>query len=139
VARFVGELTQGLRGAGDNPDPATVARWNERATIFTCCWKGRWRLHSAFGSLTKNCGAASIIPEGTMSGGQAQLAILHNLKRLLTGETAINMNVKEMPVPQEAVAAQAKLLEKVTNAYAEDGSLRISVVNDQAGAKKAAG
>jgi len=78
-------------------------------------------------------------PQGHFERETAQLAILHNLKRLLTGETAINMNVKELPVNADAAAAQTKLVEKVAHAYAEDGSLRISVVNDQAGAKKAEG
>jgi len=58
------------------------------------------------------------------------------LNRVLAGETAVNINVKEMPVTPEAAAAQAALLEKLSHAYAEDGSLRISVVNGETGAKK---
>jgi CO/xanthine dehydrogenase FAD-binding subunit len=63
----------------------------------------------------------------------AQLANLQNIKRLLAGETAINMNVKEFPASPEAIAAQTALAQRVAGAYAEDGSLRITVVNDPAG------
>jgi hypothetical protein len=39
----------------------------------------------------------------------AELAILNNLERLLGGETAINMNLKETPVAPDATAAQLAL------------------------------
>jgi hypothetical protein len=36
--------------------------------------------------------------------------ILHNLKRLLAGETAVNVNVREMPTTPEAVKILKKIL-----------------------------
>jgi hypothetical protein len=70
-------------------------------------------------------------PQAHSEREQAQLAILHNLKRLLAGETAINMNVKELPVGPDAAAAQTAFLEKAAKAYSDDGSLKITVTNEE--------
>jgi hypothetical protein len=68
-------------------------------------------------------------PKGHVDREAAQLAILHNLKRLLAGETAINMNVKELPVAPEAAAVQTALLERMAKSYADDGALKITIAS----------
>ena len=75
-------------------------------------------------------------PRGHNEREQAQLAILQNLKLLLGGETAINMRVKELSVTPEAAATQEALQRKVLASYADDGSLKITVVNDGAAPNK---
>ena len=70
-------------------------------------------------------------PRGHSERELAQLAILHNLRLLLTGESAIKMRVTEFPGSPEAAAAQAAVLDKMAKAYTEDGALKVSVVNDE--------
>ena len=83
-------------------------------------------------SPTKSYDEASIIRKATAIANKRSSQFYKNLKRLLEGETAINMNVKEFPSAPEAVAVQSALLERMTKSYAEDGSLKISVMNEEA-------
>jgi hypothetical protein len=46
------------------------------------------------------------------------------------------MRVKELPVTAEAAATQEALQRKLMAAYADDGSLKITVVNDGAATNK---
>ena len=122
-----GELTQGLAGKEQNPDADTLNRWNDR------CNELYVRLESAMATALgyrfsdEELRRGIYYPRGHGERELAQQAILHNLKRLLDGEIAINMRVKEMPVTPEAAAQQSGLLEKMTKAYTDDGSLRTSV------------
>jgi hypothetical protein len=66
-------------------------------------------------------------PRGHGEREVAQLAILHNLKRLLAGETAVNVNVREMPTTPEAI----EILKKISAAHSDEGSLKVSVHDDR--------
>jgi hypothetical protein len=129
-----GELSQGFWIAGGTPD--TIARWNERCADLYVQLESAMAKALGFRFSDEELRRGIYYPQAHSERELAQLVILDGLKRLFAGQTAINMNVKEMPVTAETAAAQTALLKKLTNAYAEDGSLRISVVNDQTGAKK---
>ncbi len=128
-----GELTQGLRDAGPKPQPpAVVHAWNERCNDLYVQLESAMCTALGFRFTDEELRRGIYYPQGHSDREQAQLAILQNLKRLLEGETAINMNVKEFPSAPEAVAVQSALLERMTKSYAEDGSLKISVMNEEA-------
>lgn len=71
-------------------------------------------------------------PQAHVEREAAVLIILDSLKRLLSGQTPINMNVREMPVAPEAAAAQLALLQRASNSYTDEGALRIQVVDNEA-------
>lgn len=122
-----GELTQGLRDAGPNPDQATINAWNDRCREHYVRLEAAMSAALGFRFSDEELRRGIYYPQGHMERENAQLAIMLNLKRLLSGETAINMNVKEMPVTPETAAAQAALLDKMTKAYTADGALKIVV------------
>jgi hypothetical protein len=128
-----GELTQGI--VADTTDPVIIDRWQDRCNEFYVKLESAMADALGFRFTDEELRRGIYYPRGHGEREAAQLAILHNLKRLLAGETAINMKVKEMPVSPEAVAIQSALLEKMTKAYTEDGSLKI-VVSDEASFKK---
>jgi hypothetical protein len=124
-----GELTQGL-GAGDTTDTVIIGRWHDRCNEFYVKLEAAMATALGFSFTDEELGRGIYYPRGHNEREAAQLAILHNLKRLLEGEGAINMKVKEVPVVQEVAAAQSTLLEKMTKAYTDDGALKI-VVGDE--------
>lgn len=123
-----GELTQGLRNAGPNPDTATLNAWNERCAEYYVRLEAAMSAALGFRFTDEELRRGIYYPQGHMERETAQLAILQNLRRLLSGETAINMNVKELPVSPEAGA----LTERMARAYTDDGALKISIVNAEA-------
>lgn len=124
-----GELTQGLRDAGPNPDAVAINAWNDRCRERYVKLEAAMSAALGFRFTEEELRRGIYYPQGHQDREAAQLAILLNLKRLLAGETAINMNVKEFPVSPEAAAAQAVLTEKMAKAYTNEGALRISVVD----------
>jgi hypothetical protein len=125
-----GELTQGLGNAA-NPDGAIVNAWNNRCNELYVALESAMSTALGFSFTDEELRRGIYYPRGHVEREQAQLAILHNLKRLLIGETAINMNVKEFPVAPETAAAQAALFQRVAKSYTDDGTLRISVVDSE--------
>lgn len=120
-----GELTQGLRGNEDTTDSATVNAWTARCNEFYVVLERAMASALGFNFTDEELRRGIYYPRGHGEREAAQGAILKNLKSLLAGETAINMNVKELPVTKEAAAAQAALTERMTKAYTEDGGLKI--------------
>jgi hypothetical protein len=130
-----GELTQGLVGV-DESNQDNVNRWNERVSEFYVQLERAMAKALGYTFTDEQLRRGIYYPRGHNEREQAQLAILHNLKLLLGGETAINMRVKELPVTAEAAATQEALQRKLMAAYADDGSLKITVVNDGAATNK---
>lgn len=124
-----GELTRGLREG--ETDPVLVNAWLGRCNEFYVKLEGAMATALGFQFTDEELRRGIYYPRGHNEREMAQLAILHNLKRLLAGETAINMKVTEFPGSPEAAAAQAALTEKMTRAYTEDGALKI-IVSDEA-------
>ncbi len=122
-----GELTQGLREAGPNPDPTVVNAWHNRCMGFYVQLESAMSAALGFSFTDEELRRGIYYPQAHVDREAAQLAILQNLRRLLTGETAINMNVKQLPITPEAAAAQAALTERMTRAYTEDGALKVVV------------
>jgi len=131
-----GELTQGLAGAGENPDQGTINRWEERCNNLYVELEKAMAAALGYKFTDEELRRGVYYPRGHGEREQARLTILHNLKLLLTGETAINMRVKEMPVAPEAAAAQIALQEKISKSYSDDGSLKITMVNGEVGGRK---
>ena len=123
-----GELTQGLKEG--ETDPILVNAWLGRCNEFYVKLEAAMAAALGFRFTDEELRRGIYYPRGHNEREQAQLAILHNLKRLLAGETAINMKVTEFPGSPEAAAAQAALTEKMTRAYTEDGALKI-IVSDE--------
>jgi hypothetical protein len=120
-----GELTQGLRGNEDTTDQAIINAWQARCNDLYVALERAMASALGFSFTDEELRRGIYYPRGHGEREAAQLAILHNLKRLLNGEIAINMNVKEFPVTPEAAAAQAALTERMTKAYTEDGGLKV--------------
>jgi len=131
-----GELTQGLAGGGENPDQGFVNRWQERCNDRYVDLERAMANALGYKFTDEELRRGIYYPRGHGEREQAQLAILHNLKLLLEGETAINMRVKEMPVTPEVAAAQTALQERIMSSYSDDGSLKITVVNGGSEDKK---
>ena len=123
-----GELTRGLKEG--ETDPILVNAWLGRCNEFYVKLEGAMAMALGFRFTDEELRRGIYYPRGHNEREMAQLAILHNLKRLLGGETAINMKVTEFPGSPEAAAAQAALTEKMTRAYTEDGALKI-IVSDE--------
>lgn len=66
-------------------------------------------------------------PMGHVEREQAQLAILHGLRRILEGNESLRMKITEIPASPEAAELQRTLNEKMAKAYDDDGSLRVRV------------
>jgi hypothetical protein len=126
-----GELTQGLRDAGPDPNAATIGAWNERCREHYVRLESTMATSLGFRFTDEELRRGIYYPQGHQEREAAVLAILHNLKRLLLGETAINMKVKEVPGAPETAAVQAALLERMSRSYADDGSLKVSVVTGE--------
>jgi hypothetical protein len=126
-----GELTQGLRDVGPDPDSATIKAWNER------CSERYVKLESAMASALgfrftdEELRRGICYPQGHSEREQASLAILRDMKNLLAGEGAINMKVKEVPVAPEAAAAQTALMKRLADAYTPGGALRVAIENEE--------
>jgi hypothetical protein len=60
-----------------------------------------------------------------------QDAIRRGVAALLKGESALPMAVKEFPGSPEPTAAQAATMEKISQAYAKDGSLKVTITGDR--------
>jgi hypothetical protein len=91
-----GELTQGLGRAGASPDIDAINRWNERCGEYYVKLESAMAAALGFRFTDEELRRGIYHPIGHSEREMAQLAILHNLKRVLAGETAINMNVKEI-------------------------------------------
>ena len=70
-------------------------------------------------------------PRGHNERETAQLVIMHNLKSLLEGKSALNMRVTELPGSPEAAALQTQLLGNLSRTYTEEGALKVSIVNGE--------
>jgi hypothetical protein len=123
-----GELTRGLKEG--ETDPVLVNAWVGRCNDFYVKLEATMAKALGFHFTDEELRRGIYYPRGHNEREQAQLTILHNLKRLLAGEAAINMRVIEFPGSPEAAAAQAALTEKMTRAYTKDGALKI-VVSDE--------
>ena len=130
-----GELTQGLVGV-DERNQDNINRWNDRVNDFYVQLERAMARALGYKFTDEELRRGIYYPRHHNEREQAQLAILHNLKLLLGGETAINMRVKELPVTAEAAATEEALQRKLMAAYADDGSLKITVVNDGAATNK---
>lgn len=126
-----GALTQGLRDAGPNPDAATIVAWNDRCRELYVELESAMSTALGFHFTDEELRRGIYYPQAHADREQTQLAVLQNFRRLLVGETAINMNVKEFPSAPEAAALQAALLERMSRSYAEDGSLKVSVMSGE--------
>ena len=129
-----GELTRGLKEG--ETDPILVKAWLDKCNEFYVKLEAAMATALGFRFTDEELRRGIYYPRGHNEREQAQLAILHNLKRLLAGETAINMKVTEFPGSPEAAAAQAALTEKMTRAYTEDGALKIIVNENTDGGPK---
>ncbi|MGO9698122.1 MAG: DUF6680 family protein [Xanthobacteraceae bacterium] len=127
-----GELTQGLRAAGPDPDTTTIKAWNDRCSELYVRLEAAMSAALGFRFTDEELRRGIYYPQAHVDREAAQLAILQNLKRLLAGETAINMKVKEVPVSAEAAAVQAVLAEKMAKAYTDDGALKVTMVAQDA-------
>jgi hypothetical protein len=107
-----GELNQGLRAAGPNPDQATINAWHDRCSEYFVRLESAMSAALGYSFTDEELRRGIYYPQAHLERETAQLAILQNLKRLLAGETAVNMRVTELPVAPEAAAAQAAFLEK---------------------------
>jgi hypothetical protein len=68
-------------------------------------------------------------PRGHGELEERQRNILISLERVLSGAQPIPMKVTEVPQSPEATALQATLTDKMTRAYADDGALRVRMVD----------
>lgn len=101
------------------------------AASFTFGSKLRCRAALGFSFTDEELRRGIYYPQGHVDREAVQLAISQNLKRLLAGETALNMNIKEIPATPEAAAVQTALLERMTKSYTDSGSLKVTVVDDE--------
>ena len=115
-----GELTQGLRDG--ETDQTVINAWNSRCNEFYVKLEAALALAVGFRFSDEELRRSIYYPRGHGEREIAQLTIMHNLKRLLEGQSAINMRVTELPSSPEAAAAQTALLEKISKAYTEDGA-----------------
>ncbi len=70
-------------------------------------------------------------PKGRLDLEQTQLAILGGLRQILEGKTSLPMKLTEAPSSAELVESQIAMMKKSANAYAEDGALRVRMVDDK--------
>lgn len=68
-------------------------------------------------------------PRGHGELEERQRKILIFLERILAGDQAIPMKITEAPTSPEAAKLQAQLTEKMVTAYAEDGALKVRIVD----------
>ena len=122
-----GELTRGLKD--EETDPVLVNAWRGKVNEFYVKLEAAMAAALGFRFTDEELRRGIYYPRGHNEREQAHLVILHSLKLLLTGATAIKMNVTEFPTSPEAVAAQVALTEKMTKAFTEDGALKI-VLNE---------
>jgi hypothetical protein len=106
-----GELTQGLRQG--ETDPIALNTWTNRCNEFFVKLEAATAAALGFHFTDEELRRGIYYPRAHGEREAAQWAILYNLKRLLAGETAVNMRVKEMPVIPEAAAAQSVLVERM--------------------------
>jgi hypothetical protein len=66
-------------------------------------------------------------PKGRVDLEQSQLAIIHGLNRIISGEASLPMKITEVPGAGETAKLQTTLNEKMLKAYDEDGSLKVRV------------
>jgi hypothetical protein len=71
-------------------------------------------------------------PKGRVELEQNQLAVLHGLRKLLEGGSALPMKITEAPSSPELLAAQIAMLQNSAKAYGEDGALRVRMVERDA-------
>jgi hypothetical protein len=64
-------------------------------------------------------------PKGKFEVEQAQLGILHGVRSVLEGNTALQMRVVEFPNDPAALAAQATLLQNMGKSYTDKGELKV--------------
>jgi hypothetical protein len=125
-----GELTQGLRDG--ETDAVLVNSWTNRCNDLYVRLEGAMAAALGFKFTDEELRRGIYYPRAHNERELAQQAILHSVKRLLEGGSAINMRVVEFPTSPEAVSAQALLTEKLAKAYTSDGALKISVVDSEA-------
>ncbi|MDA9469637.1 DUF6680 family protein [Bradyrhizobium sp. CCBAU 53415] len=122
---FLGELTH---GAGPGADQAAIAAWNQRCEDKVVDLLAAMSTALGFSLTREQLRRGIYHPQGAVEREQAQLEILHGLRRLLNG-SSIPMAVKEFPASPELVQAQADLARKAAGAYDEkNGALRIKEV-----------
>ncbi|MCP3370783.1 DUF6680 family protein [Bradyrhizobium cajani] len=123
---FLGELTHGTTIGADQP---SIAAWNQRCEdkVVELLYAMSVSLNY---SLTREQLRRGIYhPQGAVEREQAQLEILHGLRKLLTGQASIPMAIKELPTTPEFAQAQVDFIRKAAGAYDEkSGALRIKDV-----------
>ena len=125
-----GELTRGLP-AGDEQQPTMIAAWQRRCDDLYVVLLRAMATSLGFGFNDEELRRGVYYPRGHSDRESSILAILHNLKRVMTGEASFPMKVTEFPVSPEIAQAQARVFEKLNNAYAEDGSLKVTLTGDK--------
>jgi hypothetical protein len=71
------------------------------------------------------------LPIGHVEREESFNSILRGLSRILRGEGSFAIRITDAPASPELVALQKQLTDKMITAYAEDGALKVRILNDQ--------
>jgi hypothetical protein len=69
-------------------------------------------------------------PKGHGERDQAQLAILNGVRQLVEGKQSLPMRITDAPNSPELIKLQSQLNEKMANAYAADGALKVRIISE---------
>jgi hypothetical protein len=125
---LLGELNSGVRdGEGDL---AMINLWHQR------CEDRLVELLAAM-SAALGCSYSNeelrrgiYYPKGHGEREQAQLAILNGIRLLVEGKQSLPMRITEVLGSTEASKLQTQLTEKMATAYADDGALKVRILNE---------
>jgi hypothetical protein len=113
---------------GDQAPEAEALSWNQRIND---------RLVSLLLAMSKALGydfseeqlrRGIYYPKGRLELEQSQLAVLHGVRQLLEGRSALPMKITEAPSSPELLEAQIAMMKKSANAYGDDGALKVQMV-----------
>ncbi|MDE5454028.1 hypothetical protein GWE18_14350 [Bradyrhizobium sp. CSA112] len=123
-----GELGNGP--PADNQDLNVVRAWNDRVADRLVDLLSAMSTALGYTFSTEELRRGIYYPKGRVELEQAQLAIMHGLSNIIQGRAALPMKITEVPGAGETATLQATLNEKMLGAYAEDGSLKVKVVQE---------
>jgi len=124
-------LASNIRPPGEQASEVEIMAWNQRIED---------RLVALLLAMSKALGydfsaeqlrRGLYYPKGRIEMEQSQLAVLHGLRTLLEGRSALPMKVAEAPSSPELIETQIATLKKSANAYEEDGALKVRMVERQ--------
>ena len=121
-----GELNKGLKQG--ETDVQAIGSWHQRCDDRLVELLAAMSAALGYSFSSEDLRRGIYYPQGHVEREHAQLAILNGVRLLMEGKQSLPMKITEAPVSPELTKLQSQLTEKMTNAYADDGALKVRIL-----------